>query len=38
MSSIKYDRLYSGSDGTSRVQKNLEIEVTAHDFDKADIR
>jgi hypothetical protein len=32
MSSIKYDRLYSGSDGTSRVQKNLEIEVTARDF------
>jgi hypothetical protein len=32
MSSIKYDRLYSGSDGTSRVQKNLEIEVMARDF------
>jgi hypothetical protein len=32
MSSIKYDRLYSGSDGRSRVQKNLEIELTARDF------
>ncbi len=27
MSSIKYDRLYSSSDGRSRVQKNLEIEL-----------
>jgi len=32
MSSIKYDRLYSDSDGTSRVQKNLEIELMARDF------
>ena len=32
MNSIKYNRVYSGSDGRSRVQKNLEIEVTARDF------
>jgi hypothetical protein len=32
MSSIKYDRLYSDSDGRSRVQKNLEIEMMARDF------
>jgi hypothetical protein len=32
MRSIKYDRLYSGSDGKSRVQKNLEIELAVSDF------
>src|SRR5436189_4097164 len=32
MSSIKYDRLYSSSDGRSRVQKNLEIELAFRDF------
>jgi hypothetical protein len=32
MSSIKYDRLYSDSDGKSCVQKNLEIELVARDF------
>jgi hypothetical protein len=32
MSSIKYDRLYSDSDGRSCVQKNLEIELMARDF------
>jgi hypothetical protein len=32
MRSIKYDRLYSDSDGRSCVQKNLEIELVARDF------
>ena len=32
MSSIRYDRLYSDSDGTSRVQRNLEIQLTTRDF------
>ncbi len=32
MSSIKYDRLYSSSDGRSRVQQNLEIELAFRDF------
>jgi hypothetical protein len=32
MSLIKYDRLYSDSDGRSCVQKNLEIELVARDF------
>ncbi len=32
MRSIKYDRLYSAPDGKSRVQKDLEIELTTLDF------
>ncbi|MET1083452.1 MAG: cupin domain-containing protein [Burkholderiales bacterium] len=32
MSSIRYDRLYSDSDGTSRVQRNLEIQLSKRDF------
>ncbi len=31
MSSIKYVRLYSDPDGKSRVQKDLEIELTTLD-------
>jgi len=30
--SIKYDRLYSGPDGKSCVQRGLEIELTTRDF------
>lgn len=32
MSSINYDRLYSDSDGKSRLQRNLKIELTSLDF------
>jgi len=32
MGSIRYDRLYSGRDGKSRVQRGLEIELTTRDF------
>lgn len=32
MSSIKYDRLYSGSDGRSRVQRDLEVALSSRDF------
>jgi hypothetical protein len=32
MSTIKYDRLYSGSDGKSCVEKNLEIELPMRDY------
>jgi hypothetical protein len=32
MSAIKYDRLYSGSDGRSCVEKDLEIELPMRDY------
>ncbi|MDH3469032.1 MAG: cupin domain-containing protein [Gammaproteobacteria bacterium] len=32
MRSIKYDRLYCGPDGKSRVQRGLEIALTTRDF------
>ncbi len=32
MSAIKYDRLYSGPDGRSRVERGLEIELTSREF------
>lgn len=32
VSSIKYDRLYSGPDGKSRVQRGLQVDLTTRDF------
>jgi hypothetical protein len=32
MSAIKYDRLNSGPDGRSCVEKNLEIELQTRDY------
>jgi len=32
MSAIKYDRHYSGPDGRSCVEKNLEIELQTRDY------